>query len=254
MSTNAANLLPRLRFVNPNDAGRPGHVMRDEPRVTPARRGVRFALRGRELKFGGWTSLQRDRLNPLSALPTDLSAFLEPPSGTLADLPGNLFEFTENVACTFVNRLRRLADFNDGLSGSAAIPRELPVAMLDHESGIPARSTSHPFDVRLAAFHRNARTVSAGRRLGGGMTARVQHGQADGQPKQRTGSKAHGLRGKARNTSHVAAVRSSAGSSTAASSDHVSHTSWPAPLIRSRDFARFGSATETGSARPSRYT
>ena len=206
------------------------------------------------MKLGGWRWWQRDDLNPLSALSTGLSAFLEPPSGTLADLPGNPSGFTENVTCTVVNRLRRLADCVHGMSGNAAIPIELPVAMLDHESGTRVHSASHPLGVRLTSFHCGARPVSAVRRLGGGISARVQHDQADGQPKHRTGPQAHGCRGKTRHASHFVAARSSPASSTAASSDHVSQTSRPAPPIRSRDFARFGSATETGSARPSRYT
>ena len=183
-----------------------------------------------------------------------LPAFPEPFPGTLADIRHSRRRFIDDVTCTVIDRSCDPDDFGDGRSGFRALSLTLHVAPRDNDSVTPTDRLPDPFHLLRDVFRRFDTPDFALRLLGDGMAAAAQQGQADSQPRPPARFDATAFRGKPRYPSHCPPARSSPGSNTAASSDHVSHTSWPAPPIRSRDFARFGSATETGSSRPSRYT
>ena len=198
------------------------------------------------------TSRKDAQANRLHGLPTGLSALLEPSPGALADIRDKLGGIIDNPACAFFNSARGLADFGDGLFGFSAPLSDLHVAFHDNDSAFPVDRPSSPFHALRNASRRFGLPDSAPRLPGDGMTTSVQQGQADNQPRQHARLEPDLCRGAPRDASHCLSAPSSLGSSTAASSGQVSHTCWPAPPIRSRDLARFGSATETGSSRPSR--
>ena len=214
-----------------------------------------------------------------------LSALLEPSPDTLADVPEYLTGVIENFTCTFIDRHHRLAISLHGLPGIPVITLDFPVVTLDDFVDSPrckglSRHVRHRWRCSPVVL-----PVSGGRLLRGDMAAAVEHDQAEDQPTRyapfavrvswvsrrfaRTFDPAARLApahmpsrvAERPSASHVPEprrssprlpVRVSLGSSTVASADHSSHTSRPVQSIRSRDLARFGSATETGSARPSR--
>ena len=183
------------------------------------------------------------------ALRVRLSAFLEPFPGALANIRGSCYGLVDDFTCTFIDQYRSLVDFRDGRTGFSALLLHLHVAIHDNDSGIPFDRRPNPFHAVRDTLRHIDLIESPVRLLGDGMAASIQQGQADKQPGQHArlepdscqekASKRLSLRFRPVITrqQHRGIVRPMS----AIPPD-------PRRSIRSRDFARFGNATETGSS------